>query len=204
MSLVTLDEPGGGQPLFVDFVNTLHWYEGAPIELLGTEAELAGWLAERRLPTDGLSGCLPALHALREHARAATEALALGQMPSVGDLEAVNAALRSPTGRLVLADAEGPRPQLALEMDASNGVLIAFRIALSFATFLESGERSRLKLCANPGCGFAFVDTSTNGTRRWCYMRYCGNRLKVRAFRLRRSETPERSGRPTGVGKVAG
>ena len=29
------------------------------------------------------------------------------------------------------------------------------------------------------------VDTSMNATRRWCYMRYCGNRLKARAFRQR-------------------
>jgi hypothetical protein len=43
MRLVTLDTgPGpGGQPLFVEFVNTLHWYDGAPIELIASEAELA-------------------------------------------------------------------------------------------------------------------------------------------------------------------
>jgi hypothetical protein len=63
----------------------------------------------------------------------------------------------------------------------------AQRVALSLATFLESGDRRRLKLCANPGCGFAFVDTSTNATRRWCDMRYCGNRLKAR---VPQSESP--------------
>jgi predicted RNA-binding Zn ribbon-like protein len=61
-----------------------------------------------------------------------------------------------------------------------------FRIALSLAMFLEAGDRHRLKLCANPGCGFAFLDTSTNNTRRWCFMRYCGNRVKARTFRQRR------------------
>jgi predicted RNA-binding Zn ribbon-like protein len=58
-------------------------------------------------------------------------------------------------------------------------------VALSLATLLGSSDRHRLKLCANLGCGFAFVDTSTNATRRWCYMRYCGNRFKARAFRRR-------------------
>ena len=39
MELVTLDERAGpdGQPLFVEFVDTLHWYEGSPVELFGTE-----------------------------------------------------------------------------------------------------------------------------------------------------------------------
>jgi predicted RNA-binding Zn ribbon-like protein len=181
--VVTLvPDAAAAQPLFVDFVNTLHWYEGVPVELIGDQAALVAWLADYDLPG---GGSLPALHALRDHARAATEALAGGQMPARADLAALNAALGGPAGRLVLLDAEGPKPRLAFEQAGDDRAAAAFRIALSFANFLESGERQRLKLCANPGCGFAFVDTSTNGTRRWCDMRYCGNRLKARAFRQR-------------------
>ena len=152
----------------------------------GTDADLAVWLAEHGLPAQRLDGGLAALHVLRQHARTATEALATGRMPTAADLDALNAALGGPPGRLALVGAETPRPQLAFQTDADDAVLTAFRVALSFATFLESGDRQRLKLCANPGCGFAFVDTSINGTCRWCYMRYCGNRLKARAFRRRR------------------
>jgi predicted RNA-binding Zn ribbon-like protein len=177
---------GDAQPLFVDFVNTLHWYEGAPVELLGDEAALAGWLADHALPTADPAATLPALLALlalRGHARAVTEALATGRPPAAADLEALEQALARPSGRLVLThDAEQPRLAFALGDDRGAA---AFRIALSLARFLESGDRGRLKLCANPGCGFAFLDTSTNGTRRWCFMRYCGNRLKARAFRQR-------------------
>ena len=36
---LALDD-GAAQPLFVDFVNTLHWYEGLPIELIGNTADL--------------------------------------------------------------------------------------------------------------------------------------------------------------------
>ena len=52
MRLVTLDAPPAarGQPLFVEFVNTLHWYEGLPIELIGDPAAFAAWLAEHGLP----------------------------------------------------------------------------------------------------------------------------------------------------------
>jgi predicted RNA-binding Zn ribbon-like protein len=76
---------------------------------------------------------------------------------------------------------------LGIQLEGDDDRLPALRIALSFANFLESGERHRLELCANPGCGFAFVDTSTNGTRRWCFMRYCGNRMKLRAYRQRQA-----------------
>jgi predicted RNA-binding Zn ribbon-like protein len=187
--VVTLaDAAGSAQPLFVDFVNTLHWYEGAPIELLGDAPALADWLADHALPTVAPEAALPALLSLRGHARAITEALATGRPPAPADLEALERALARPTGRLVLRGA-GARPQLAFALDDDRAEA-AFRIALSLATFLESGDRHRLKLCANAGCGFAFLDTSTNGTRRWCDMRYCGNRLKARAFRRRRAERP--------------
>ena len=189
---------GAAQPLFVDFVNTLHWYEGAPVELLGDEAALAAWLAGHALPAEAPAATLPALRALRAHTRAITEALAAGHPPAATDLEALKRALARPTGRLVLqGDAGGP--QLAFEL-ADERAAAAFRIALSLATFLESGDRHRLKLCANAGCGFAFLDTSTNGTRRWCYMEACGNRLKARAFRRRRAE---RLGSPPTPGAAA-
>jgi len=88
----------------------------------------------------------------------------------------LEAALAAPLGHLALIGADTQRPQLAFGTETSDALLFTFHVALSLATFLESGDRRRLKLCANPGCGFAFVDTSTNATRRWCYMRYCGNR----------------------------
>jgi predicted RNA-binding Zn ribbon-like protein len=86
----------------------------------------------------------------------------------------------------VLVDRDDRRPELALQVTDDDAAVVTFQIALSLANFLALGDRQRLKLCANPGCGFAFLDTSTNRTRRWCYMQYCGNRLKARAFRRRR------------------
>jgi predicted RNA-binding Zn ribbon-like protein len=189
MRLVTLDEAAApdGQPLFVKFVNTLHWYEDAPIELIGTEADLAAWLLEHGLPPDDIAGCLPDIHRLREHVRGVTRALAVRAALPDADLEALQTVLSAPTGTLRLVDANTPHAHLSLATDATDIVLVRFRVALSLAVFLRSPQRHRLKLCANPGCGFAFVDTSINATRRWCYMRYCGNRLKVRAFRRRQT-----------------
>jgi|tagenome__1003787_1003787.scaffolds.fasta_scaffold20494572_2 predicted RNA-binding Zn ribbon-like protein len=187
MRLVTLDDAtdADGQPLFVEFVNTLHWYEGLPVELIGTDADFAAWLTEHALPTYDVTGELPDVHVLREHVRAVIVALVNRRALPDADLAAVHAALAAPTGSLALVDAEGARPHLSFATHASDARLFGFRVALSLALFLDSPYRPRLKLCANPSCGFAFVDTSTNATRRWCDMRYCGNRLKVRAYRRR-------------------
>ena len=187
MRLVTLDEAPGadGQPLFVEFVNTLHWYEGAPVELIGTESDFATWLAEHALPTSDLTGSLADVHRLRAHVRGVTEALANRHEIPQRAMDAVQAALSAPDGSLRLIDLDRQQPHLSFATDAPAHVVFSFQIALSLGRFLRSPQRKRLKLCANPGCGFAFVDTSINATRRWCFMRYCGNRVKVRAFRGR-------------------
>jgi predicted RNA-binding Zn ribbon-like protein len=193
MRLVTLDEAPGpdGQPLFVEFVNTLHWYEGAPIELIGTDAEFADWLLEQHLPQYTATGCLPEVHRLREHVRGLTTALATNRPLLNEDIAALQAALSAPIGSLTLMETDTSQPHLGLATNVADSDLFSFRVALSVAAFLRSPQRHRLKLCANPTCGFAFVDTSINATRRWCDMRYCGNRLKVRAFRGR--QKPPRS-----------
>ena len=56
-------------------------------------------------------------------------------------------------------------------------------LALAAADLLTAPERSRVRLCeatALDGCGWLFLDTSRNGTRRWCEMASCGNRYKAR------------------------
>jgi predicted RNA-binding Zn ribbon-like protein len=195
MRLVTLAESpsADGQPLFVDFVNTLHWYEGTPIELIGTESEFAAWLLEHGLPAAEVAGYLPGIHRFREQVRAATEALASRRAVPDVPMAALQAALAAPTGSLRLVDLESAEPRVGFATDAGAAAVFSFQVALSVAGFLRSPQRKRLKLCANPGCGFAFVDTSINATRRWCFMRYCGNRVKVRAFRSRQSQSRSRT-----------
>ena len=38
-------------------------------------------------------------------------------------------------------------------------------------------------MCAGDRCGWLFVDTSKNHSRRWCDMKICGNRMKARRFK---------------------
>jgi predicted RNA-binding Zn ribbon-like protein len=56
-------------------------------------------------------------------------------------------------------------------------------IAESFARTLMEGHAGRLKLCANEGCRWAFIDRTKGNIRRWCNDATCGNRDRVRRSR---------------------
>src|SRR3984893_135881 len=58
-------------------------------------------------------------------------------------------------------------------------------ITLSALTLLMNKDLLRTKRCAGHECGWLFLDTTKNNRRRWCEMRVCGNRAKVRAARER-------------------
>jgi predicted RNA-binding Zn ribbon-like protein len=66
-------------------------------------------------------------------------------------------------------------------------------LAWASLDLLSTAPIARIKLC--PACGFAFLDTTKNGTRRWCSMAECGTREKARRYvakRAGRSASPER------------
>ena len=54
----------------------------------------------------------------------------------------------------------------------------------SAATLFAEATRDRVRKCGE--CVLHFYDTSKKGTRRWCSMRLCGNRLKVATYAARR------------------
>ena len=51
----------------------------------------------------------------------------------------------------------------------------------------RDGSWARLKACRNPDCHWAFYDRSHAGRGAWCDMAVCGNRIKNRNLRTRRS-----------------
>lgn len=57
-------------------------------------------------------------------------------------------------------------------------------LAQSAAKLFAEADPARVRKCN--GCVLHFLDTSKKGTRRWCSMELCGNRLKVAAYALRR------------------
>jgi predicted RNA-binding Zn ribbon-like protein len=60
--------------------------------------------------------------------------------------------------------------------------MIMNRLALSAAGLITSEEVRRLRTCANPDCGWLFLDTTKNGLRKWCSMSDCGGRAKSKRY----------------------
>ena len=67
--------------------------------------------------------------------------------------------------------------------------------AAGLAYLIAEGWGSRLGRCQREGCAIAFVDTSRNGTRRFCSVR-CANQVNVSNHRVRRRAAPRRLPQP--------
>ena len=62
---------------------------------------------------------------------------------------------------------------------------VLWEIARTASRLLTSSRLSRVRACAAEDCGWWFLDDSKNASRRWCDMKICGNREKIRRFRDR-------------------
>ena len=78
----------------------------------------------------------------------------------------------------------GPDGKPRLEPARGSDPVIAALLA-DISEAVGDGSWSRLKVCANDACRWAFWDASRNHSGVWCTMAVCGNRMKGRAFRAR-------------------
>lgn len=204
-------EKGLHQPLSgalcLDFANTVDRTVGKPdVESLAGYADLCLWSEQ--------AGSLPRARA-RKLARSAAErsagavmerarvlraacfraflALSSAQAPAPPDLASINAEVGEALGRLRVEPVEGG---FAWGWSSEEGALDAplWPIARSAAELLVSSQRALVKRCASATCLWLFLDETKNHQRRWCDMKICGNRSKVRAHRARRA----RGSRPRG------
>jgi predicted RNA-binding Zn ribbon-like protein len=161
------------------FVNT--WDEEAGHDALATPGALATYFAV------GDAGAADLRHAvaLREALRAIL--LHHGGAPL------------DPRAPAVL-DAAARRARLELAFDArataapvahADGVAGALgRLLAAVAAAQADGTWTRLKACPADDCRWAFYDRSRNRSAVWCDMKVCGNRAKVRSFRVRGGTVP--------------
>jgi predicted RNA-binding Zn ribbon-like protein len=80
--------------------------------------------------------------------------------------------------------ATGSVPSLELWFEPCQPEDLFAPLAHSAAKLFASGDHNRVRKCGQ--CVLHFHDTSKKGTRRWCSMQLCGNRLKVAAYAARR------------------
>jgi predicted RNA-binding Zn ribbon-like protein len=67
----------------------------------------------------------------------------------------------------------------------SSFTAMLWPIARAATDLLTSSDLSLVRTCSAPTCLWFFLDTSKNHHRRWCSMKLCGNRTKVRRFYAR-------------------
>jgi predicted RNA-binding Zn ribbon-like protein len=184
-------EPDRDTELFIEFVNTGQLSHGEPAEHLPDGTALRAWLAEHELcgaraPVAEAERTLPAFRQLRAVVNDVTERLASGRDPSRAQVRAINEFLR-----------EGMHyHELRPTTDGSHYTMghagddfaqARASIAGSLAHYIADHDVRRLRVCANDGCRWRFIDRSPGGRRIWCDMRTCGNRAKVARHRARRS-----------------
>lgn len=122
---------------------------------------------------------------LREALFEIFSAVAAEVTPPQQALAALNAVLRDASSQVSLVVDNGEFRLRCCEDTHLHRPI--WPLAREAAELLLGPDRERIRECANDKCGWVFLDTSRNRSRRWCSMSSCGNRAKVRSFRERAS-----------------
>ncbi len=183
-----------GGNLALDFTNTVHDH-GAddPGDDLTRSVELDGvgcaGEAVERGETRELRRSPDEAHfrralKLRELLYAIFSVAADGKKPDAASLREFQALYRETLRQMELRPA-GSHYQLAWPATINSLDRVLYEIVRSAGELLTSDALRRVRQCSGELCSWLFVDTSRNGMRRWCDMKACGNRDKVRRFRKR-------------------
>jgi predicted RNA-binding Zn ribbon-like protein len=186
-----------GNHLALDFLNTRPLQNGQPVELLPDFQALLRWFEAAGLlhgrdvaslgnRWGGESGrgrqAMAFLRQWRETLRKSALTWECGDPLPHAALDELNRLMAQHPMRTKLKEtARGLRTELWF--DARRPEDLFAPLAHSAAMLFAAADRRRVRQCGN--CVLHFYDTSKKGTRRWCSMQLCGNRLKVAAYAAR-------------------
>ena len=180
----------------LDFLNTRPVLAQGATELLPDFAALERWLiasgivhsakarsvlrSRRHSPEAAVF--LGDLIAFRERLRNAVVRLEAGSAPSDEFLQEINAGLLQHPSARVLRKREGRILREAFfDLQRLDDLWTPFLEGT--ADLLSESESQRIRKCMS--CVIHFFDTSRKGSRRWCSMNICGNKVKVAAYQRR-------------------
>jgi predicted RNA-binding Zn ribbon-like protein len=176
-----------GGHVVLDLVDTISWrYDDVrQVDHTPDFATLTDWAADRGLIDAAEAGVLRELgndpgavratettHNLRDVVTLACEAALHGE-----PWAAPGSFKRSLQEALAHAE-PGLRLPLRWLITIREPADLAWRLTLECAGFLGR-PHPQLRACDGPGCGWLFLDTSRNHSRRWCDPADCGNRVRV-------------------------
>jgi predicted RNA-binding Zn ribbon-like protein len=181
--------------LALDFANTAEFHASDhPDEMLESYADLVSWataagllsqneaealLAKAKMDSQAASKAFGDAIELRELIYRMFSAIAGDERPDQTDFLEFNRTLaKSLINSQISPSREGYTWSWQNMGDSLDSMI--WPIARETADLLTSKEVGRLGECADErGCGFLFIDTSRNHSRRWCSMEVCGNRAKA-------------------------
>ncbi len=189
-----------GNHLALDFLNTRLILESEPKEFLSNAAALERWLIASGIVASPRNRAMlrawrgsrkreafvKKLIAFRERLRAAIQRTESGLLPADTFLAELDVLLQKYPQRTRVRK-EGSRVVLDVWFEPRRPEDVWVPIAAAAAELLTKVEPSRIRQCESESCVIHFYDTSKKGSRRWCSMNICGNRLKVAAYQRRRS-----------------
>ena len=201
-SVDTLQMNGGHPSL--DFANTVAARRGrwGPDLLIGYD-DLLAWAERARLLDEAERGRLrETAAAAQEESAAALERAKRLREALYGVFSALAAAEAPPVGALKLIRKEYLHAQSSRDLSARDGAVawewpgeldlnaVTHRIAVQAVALLTGPDLRRVKECHGRNCGWLFVDSSRNASRRWCSGEDCGTLARVTRHRMRARARP--------------
>jgi predicted RNA-binding Zn ribbon-like protein len=192
--------------LCLDYANTADWHASEhPEEFLNSYADLVAWGRHVGILTDSQAKRLLRKATLRPSEAAEVlkravdlreaifrifAAIAHGSPPKAADLSLLNQALSGALAQArVTPAADGFAWDWSDDDDALDRPL--WPVVRSAAELLTSPELRRVGECADANCGWLFLDTSRNHSRKWCDINDCGNRAKARRYYERKRSSAQ-------------
>lgn len=185
-----------GNQLALDFLNTRPVQNGEPQELLPDFSAVLRWFQAADLLSSGEATrlqqhwgksararqTLKAMHDLRDRLRKQIVAWEAGDTVHSSTVDELNRLMAEHPMRTGLV-MSGTGASTRLYVTPRQPEDLFAPLAHSAATLFSNADRERVRKCDQ--CVLHFYDISKKGTRRWCSMQLCGNRLKVAAYAAR-------------------
>ena len=181
----------------LSFINTLSARPtDSPSERLGSYDDLVAWAREQHLVSaaaaERLAGeakkhphqaaaVLARARTFREALNGLAAAIDAGRQPGADVLTTIGECLAAAYANGRLVPHEGALQWVASAENDLERVL--WEIGRAAGRLVISPRLARVRACAASDCGWWFVDDTKNRSRRWCDMKICGNREKLRRFR---------------------
>jgi predicted RNA-binding Zn ribbon-like protein len=177
-----LEAPALGEPLPVEFANTIFVVRGELMDGLASPAQLGAWLARHAdelgaVPARGAGEHLAAVRELRADTRELLDRLVAGGRPSPALVRRLNVRSEaSPRYPALQWPPRGAPVVLDRALNSDPWRRIVAELARSVIRLAGGPKHELIRRCPAPGCVLYFVQDHPR--REWCSVA-CGNRVRV-------------------------